>query len=266
MTDVSATLNAEVSSNQGGEVLYWFEWGTTTEYGNVTPDRAHTFSEGHNADGPRVQVSEPLSGLEPDTTYHYRACTSPGAEEGSRGCTNVDQTFTTGPAGASRSGIAFESGEHGFFDVHVMDADGSNPTNLTNNNSTTDIDPAWSPDGSKIAFSRNTEIYVMDADGGNPTNLTNFMANDTDPAWSPDGSKIVFETNRAGDTEIYVMDADGSNQTSLTANSGSTSPAWSPDGTKIAFYSVRRDNNGEIYVMDADGSNVTNVTNNPDVL
>ena len=43
VTDISATLNAEVSSNQGGEVLYWFEWGTTTEYGNVTPDRALDF-------------------------------------------------------------------------------------------------------------------------------------------------------------------------------------------------------------------------------
>ena len=109
VTDISATLNAEVSSNQAGEVLYWFEYGTTTEYGNVTPDRSLTFSEGHTSDDPPVPVSEPIAGLEPDTTYHYRACSSPGAEAGSRGCTNLDQTFTTGPAGASRSGIAFRS-------------------------------------------------------------------------------------------------------------------------------------------------------------
>jgi hypothetical protein len=46
-----------VSSNQGSEVLYWFEWGTTTAYGNVTPDRALDFPEGHNAEDPPVPVS-----------------------------------------------------------------------------------------------------------------------------------------------------------------------------------------------------------------
>jgi WD40 repeat protein len=232
VTDISATLNGEVSSNQSGEVLYWFEYGTTTDYGEVTPDRPLTFPEGHNADGPRVQVSEPINGLEPDTTYHFRACSSPGAEEGSRGCTNVDQTFTTGPAGASRSGIAFGSNRAGNFEVYVMDADGGNPTNLTNN-SASDSAPAWSPDGSRIAFESdrdfNADVWVMDADGGNPTNLTNAADGGASPAWSPDGSRIAFECAGDNTSEVCVMDADGGNPTYLTNNlAAEGAPAWSP--------------------------------------
>jgi hypothetical protein len=98
VTDDGATLNGTVSSNQSGEVLYWFEYGTDTTYGTVTPDRALTFPEGHTASDPGVPVSEPISGLEPSTTYHYRICTSPGAQPGSRGCVQQDETFTTDPA------------------------------------------------------------------------------------------------------------------------------------------------------------------------
>ncbi|NIM52763.1 MAG: translocation protein TolB, partial [Gemmatimonadales bacterium] len=84
--------------------------------------------------------------------------------------------------------------------------------------------PAWSPDGTRIAFDRdsedtNREIYVMDADGSNPVRLTSHPADETFPAWSPDGRWIAFESNRVEDggwQEIYVMRADGSNLVNLT--------------------------------------------------
>ena len=92
--------------------------------------------------------------------------------------------------GRAQVKIAFYSDRDGNYEIYVMDADGSNPTNLTNNPAN-DGAQAWSPDGSKIAFGSsrdgNMEIYIMDTDGSNPTNLTNNPAWDDFPAWSPSG-------------------------------------------------------------------------------
>ena len=121
--------------------------------------------------------------------------------------------------------IAFESGIDDVvynYEIYVMNADGSNQTNLTNNSSQ-DKYPTWSPDGSKIAFysmrDGNDEIYVMNADGSNQTRLTNNSDSDKYPLWSPDGSKIAFLKVMYPNWDIYVMNADGSNQTRLTYSS-----------------------------------------------
>ena len=166
-------------------------------------------------------------------------------------------------------------------EIYVMDADGGNQQNLTNDPND-DRQPSWSPDGKRIVFTSwrdglaidrvpTSEIYVMDADGGNPQNLTNHRHHDRDPSWSPDGKQIAFSATRDGHfendfgitEEIYVMDADGKNQQRLTENREyDWSPSWSPDGQRITFMS-ERDGNSEIYVIDADGGNPQNLTNNP---
>ena len=163
--------------------------------------------------------------------------------------------------------IAFESARNGSdWEIYAMNADGSNPVNLTNNPAMDSL-PAFSPDGTKIAFASdrdgNNEIYVMNADGSNQTRLTNNPAVDYEPAFSPDGSKIAFTSWRDGNFEIYIMNADGSNQINLTNfPTGETDPAFSPDGSKIAFMSSRTIN-FEIFVMNVDGSNPTRLTFNP---
>ncbi len=125
--------------------------------------------------------------------------------------------------------------------------------------------PAWSPDGTKIAFQGENggdyDIYVVNADGSKRTELTFSSAFDGDPAWSPDGTQIAFESTRNGNPDVFVIQADGSKETQLTTTPGfDHDPAWSPDGTKIAFTSAR-DGNKEIYVMNADGSGQTRLTN-----
>jgi TolB protein len=106
-----------------------------------------------------------------------------------------------------------------YSDIYVMHADGSGTRKLTHN-ARQNAEPAWSPDGRRIAFvSRrdgNAEVYVMNADGSGQRNLTRHPAKDVHPTWSPDGRRIAFVSNRDGRLEAHVMNADGSGQRSLT--------------------------------------------------
>src|SRR5918992_951085 len=132
------------------------------------------------------------------------------------GTTNVVSVWAgtfPGPNGQ----IAFVSLRDGNDEIYVMTADGSDQTNLSNNDAD-DFNPSWSPDGEKIAFSSfrdeteesdNEEIYVMNADGSGQTRLTDDPALDRFASWSPDGEKIAFTSDREnGIDEIYVMNAD----------------------------------------------------------
>ena len=139
--------------------------------------------------------------------------------------------------------------------IYVMDADGGNPRMLIEPPSR---EPAWSPDGERIAFSADWvdigEIYVADADGRGARRLTKTEgAVNRWPAWSPDGRKIAFvfiSTQQfPRNPEIYVMDADGGNPRRLTNHpANDLHPTWSPDGLRIAF-TTERDGNSEIYAV-----------------
>ncbi|MFT3891013.1 MAG: hypothetical protein QM730_05215 [Anaerolineales bacterium] len=89
--------------------------------------------------------------------------------------------------------IAFVSARDGNAEVYVMNSDGSEQTNLTNN-SAEDWFPTWSPDGEQLAFSSdrdgNPAIYIMNIDGSNLIRLTE--TSNSFPAWSPDGTRIAF--------------------------------------------------------------------------
>ena len=176
--------------------------------------------------------------------------------------------------------IVFATDWDGPLAIYVMDVDGTDLRQLTYPlDSQFDMQPAWSPDGAKIAFTSTrqpgiTNIFVVDADGGNPVRLTDIFAVDGNPVWSPDGTKIAFarfpdSVNEGNNSEIYVMNADGSNPVRLTDSPHyENNPSWSPDGAKIAFLfgpieeGQPQYDRAEIYVMDADGTNSVNISNN----
>jgi TolB protein len=115
------------------------------------------------------------------------------------------------------------------------------------------------PDGGR--FDADWDIFTMATDGTDVRQLTEDPGMDGFPAFSPDGSKIAFMSERDGIADIWLMDADGSNQVPLTADETDSlddyHPTWSPEGSKIAFVRGKTPpgSNGKLWVMDADGSN-----------
>ena len=99
-------------------------------------------------------------------------------------------------------------------------------------------DPAYSPDGKKIAFYKqvgyryigeiNLEIHVMTLADGTTTRLTSSAGMDIEPSWSPDGSKIAFSSDRTGSFQIYTMNANGGSQLRITHTATKEMyPSWS---------------------------------------
>ncbi len=134
-----------------------------------------------------------------------------------------------------------------YLEIYSMNPDGSGVTRLTTNDNGIDYHPAWSPDGSKIAFTTNRsanpndptdpscyfealEIWVMNANGSGLRNLTNTCRGEAWPSWSPSGSEIVFVSDRGTATkyawDLWKMPSDGGTATRLTATGKEATPVW----------------------------------------
>ncbi len=160
--------------------------------------------------------------------------------------------------------IVYTAREAAGWSIYVMNADGSQSRRLTNG-----YTASWSPDGSRIAFSRLDDgIYTMDPDGGSLTRLTDSSTYGWDyyPEWSPDGTKIVFGSNRhqPGDAlteSVYIMDADGQGVGKLSNSWGQAPYTWSADGQWIV-YTKDFFNTATLYIMDSFGVNSAPLADN----
>jgi surface protein len=158
-------------------------------------------------------------------------------------------------------------------------------------------DPAWSPDGSTLAFRLGADVWAV-GDDGQPARL--LIANANYPAWSPDGQKIAFARRGASNiSDLFIANADGSGEIQVTDSAYALAPSWSPLGETIAFAgrdgiylldiatSIRTrfpaalnsrpptwstdgmrivfDENGDVFEAAIDGSSTLNLTRSPDV-
>ena len=179
-------------------------------------------------------------------------------------------------------------------EIVVWNSGGTGERLLTNNFDE-ELHPAWSPDGTRVAFvsdryptasvapsagtsgvmlfagaaaagldddieAASYEIHVIGADGTNPVRLTQTGRNNSDPVWSPDGSRILYARHSNGNF-IFVMNADGQQSRQITDNG--QDPEWSPDGTRIAYTVDPRTKRPyprsfyDVFVMSPDGSDLT---------
>lgn len=132
-------------------------------------------------------------------------------------------------------------------------------------------DVAWSPDGSRGAFSKYevgvvdlANLWVSNGEGKEVNVLTHELGLQSNAAWSPDGSQIAYvHSHGYKSADIYLLNADGSGRLRLTDNEArDLLPAWSPDGGRVAYVSdVTEDY--EIWVMKADGSDARQLTHSP---
>jgi len=201
------------------------------------------------------------------------------------GTAQVPLTDSISPVGSSQPAwspdgtrIAFVTNrtESRGAEIWVINADGTNPTRVTTNVQrgtdgqgpyfSLDVEPAWSPDSSKIAFwsnrddSSNPEIYMINADGTNLVRLTNNSIEDKEPIFTADGQHVVFFSRGNGRDGIYEIDLNGSNDHKLTTG---VNPTISEDGQKLIVTDFDPSANFAfaLFIMNADGSNRTKLTN-----
>jgi eukaryotic-like serine/threonine-protein kinase len=194
-------------------------------------------------------------------------------------------TQTLGPTstlqGGGYSQIAFASTQNGDPEIYMVNADGTNLTEITNIPGGA-CQPDWSPDGLHIVFIspcqaqkndspvnyspdsyKDARLYIINYDGTGLAEIPSLQNGNFDPAWSPDGNRIAFASLTNGSAQIYIINLVDNVVTPLTQPSTdvlmpdwSRQPAWSPDGKLIMYTGHSRLTNAlQIWVMSDLGQN-----------
>lgn len=149
----------------------------------------------------------------------------------------------TGDRGVFSTKIAYVVKQGRRYELQVADADGYGAQAVLTSNEPI-ISPAWSPDGSRLAYvsfeKKKPIVYVQHLTTGARQVVSNFKGSNSAPAWSPDGRRLAVVLTKDGISQIYLINADGSNPVRLTSSvSIDTEPYFSPDGQHVLFTSDR---------------------------
>ncbi|WP_032093684.1 Tol-Pal system beta propeller repeat protein TolB [Necropsobacter rosorum] len=179
-----------------------------------------------------------------------------------------DEVFEklTAIRGAFRTKIAYVVQKNGGsqpYQVRVADYDGHNQFIVTQSSQPL-MSPAWSPDGSKLAYvsfeKKKAQLVVHDLRSGARKVAASFEGHNGAPAFSPDGSRLAFASSKDGVLNIYVMNLGSGQVSQLTSGAGNnTEPGWSPDGQSIVFTSDRS-GSPQVYRMSASGGGASLVS------
>lgn len=159
-----------------------------------------------------------------------------------------------GPAGR----IAFVSTRDGNAEIYSMNPTGSDLVRLTMSPAE-DSGPQWSPEGGRVAYSRDLYVRIMDADGTNDFQVPTCYY-DHSPAWSPDGRRLVFVRRNGKLDQVGVTTIEGMSEVIVASSIYTGRVDWAPDGSAIAFDRDPPGTEGAIWKMAPDGSNPQPVT------
>jgi TolB protein len=169
----------------------------------------------------------------------------------------------TGDKGVFSTKITYVVKRGTRYELQVADADGFNAQSVLASQEPI-ISPAWSPDGSRIAYvsfdQKKPVVVVQNLAQGTTRVVANFRGNNSAPAWYPDGRHLAVALSKDGLTQIYRVPATGGEAERLTESSGiDTNPNFSPDGQWLAFMSDRG-GSPQIYRQPAGGGPAQRLT------